>query len=225
MDLNKVYFVDFLLGKGTKNVIFEPFITRAHTETLIWRRGEHLWKSPATTLDTLISLTERTGSDIAFVDVRGRDIEYTEELIDAMKTQNTSVGLGLICDSRETITLAENSSVVDCLCLYGDTTSRHLPVIRMDGKLSDAIQRGDAGYFAKTDAERLIHESSNDSIRILGGLGVDRIVDGAPVYIYETVRKTATIMDAKWACGSGGVIPDTNYLELISLLGAFGNIR
>ncbi|MGN1410110.1 MAG: hypothetical protein ACI4XJ_08030, partial [Eubacteriales bacterium] len=70
MDRNKKYFLDFLNGSGQKNVLFEPFISKAHAETLIWRRGENLWDTPENYIDTLIYLSERTVSDVIFADIR-----------------------------------------------------------------------------------------------------------------------------------------------------------
>jgi len=223
MDQNKKYFTDFLCGSGTKNVIFEPFINRNHTETLIWRRGEHLWSTPTSTLETLISLSERTQADVVFADVRGHDNEWIEEILSTMEKNVTTLGLGLICNSSDAIMLAERSPSVCCLALYGELISKNLPVIRMDGSIDDSIRRGDQGYFARDNAEKIL--ASSCDIRILGGFGIENIVNGSPVEIYKKVRYIAENFPQRWACGSGGIIPNENYLELISLLGAFANIR
>ena len=75
MDRNKKYFIDFLIGTPTKNVIFEPYITRELTEALIWRRGGNLWSTPEQCISTLASNTERTRADIFFIDMN----DFTEE--------------------------------------------------------------------------------------------------------------------------------------------------
>ena len=108
--------------------------------------------------------------------------------------------------------------------LYGDLTSEKLPVIRLDGSIEDAIARGDAGYFAERGYEDLLNEYGG-KIRILGGLGVEEIISAQPVEIYNKVEEIFRRYPGQWACGSGGVLGEGNYLELISLLGAFGRVR
>ena len=223
---NKQYFLDFLAGRGTANVLFEPFIGRMHTETLIWRRGEHLWDSPAHYVDTLIALSERTRADVIFCDMRFYADAEKKELIRAMEACGNAGGIGyaVICNNAADLALAEISSAICSAAVYGDAVPERLPVIRMDGSLEDAIARGDNAWYAADHAEQHLMEAGG-KIRILGGLGRDFILKGAPVNIYAEVERLAAAYPGQWACGSGFEIPEENYLELISLLGAFGRIR
>ncbi len=220
------YFTDFLLGKGSVNVIFEPFIPRDNVENLIWRRGEHLWHTPSSYLDTLASLTDRTRADVVFADIRSFNDEEKAETVRFIEEYSTDDGIGfaLICDSGADIALAESCEKICCVAAYGEITSEKLPVIRMDGSVEDAIGRGDSGYFALENAEELLGKYG-DRIRILGGLGRDFVLGSSPVTIYSYVEELAKKYPGKWACGSGTSIGGQNYLELISLLGAFARIR
>ncbi|MBQ8513244.1 MAG: hypothetical protein IJ497_11565 [Clostridia bacterium] len=220
--MNGRYFTEFLLGQGTLPVLFEPFLSKTHTETLIWRRGGHLWDTAEHVIDTLISLTDRTRSDVIVLDMASLPSHAgLEAAIDAAR-KTTDVGFCLLCRSRDELAIAETSA--DSAGLYGDLTTDKLPVIRMDGTIEDAIARGDCGYFALSGAEELL-EKYGDRIRILGGLGVKEVSASAPVAIYDKVEELYRRYPGKWACGSGGEIGNGNYLELISLLGAFGRVR
>lgn len=223
MACDKRHFLDFLCGFGTVNVLFEPFLSHTHAETLIWRRGSHLWDTAEHTLDTLTYLTERTQTDMVFADIRALSDDSKNEMLAAVTEfrEKSALGYGIICDSKD-IPLCE--SVCDCLCVYGDGMSSKVPIIRMDGSVGDAVSRGDCGWYCREEAEKYLAEYG-DKIRILGGLGINTIVGGSPVKIYARVERTAHEYRGKWACGSGGMIPDENYLELISLLGAFARIR
>jgi len=225
MEKSKKYFIDFLCGAPTKNVIFEPYITRELTEALIWRRGGNLWSTPEQCISTLASCTDRTRADIFFLDMK----DFTEEEksviprdILAFKKIESNLGVGVICHSEEDISLVEDSA--DCLCVYGGAKSGKLPVIRMDGTPEEAIARGDLAWFATSGAEAHL-AAYGGKLKILGGLGVDFIVNSSPVKIYSYVEELAEKYPNMWACGSGGEIPGDRYLEFISLLGAFGRIR
>lgn len=220
--MNGRYFTDFLEGHGTFPVLFEPFLSKTHSETLIWRRGEHLWATPDAAIDTLLSLTERTRADVIVLDPER--IPFTDalpELILQTKTE-TDVGFCLLCRTEEELKLAQ--SCADCVGLYGSLTCDSLPVIRMDGSIEDAIARSDCGYFAQCGCEELL-ENYGEKIRILGGLGVDYVSHTSPVEIYDKIEDLYHKYPGQWACGSGGEIGESNYLELISLLGGFGRIR
>ncbi len=227
MDLNKKYFTDFLCGHGTKSVLFEPFISKYQTETLIWRRGEQLWNTPENYIDTLIALSERTLSDVIFADVRGMEEENLKKLLEHISKYRKDVserGFGIITDNNNDIKPIEESGVVDVLCVYGDIFSSTLPTIRMDGSAENAIKLGYCGYYITDNAEETLAKYS-DKIRILGGLGKNNIENSSPVKIYSRVESIHSEYGNKWACGSGGSISDEKYLELISLLGAFSHIR
>lgn len=221
---DKHYFLDFLAGHGTNNVLFEPFLHRRHAETLIWRRGEHLWNTADAYVETLVALSHRTKADVVFCDMR--IFADTEKMFRSMETYSSDngIGFGVICNTPKDLALAEKSSVVCLAAVYGNAQSRQLPIIRMDGTLADAITRGDAGWYAADKAEQHLKEADG-RIRILGGLGPELILHSSPVKIYAEVERLAAEYPGQWACGSGFEIPEEYYLELISLLGAFGRIR
>ena len=223
---NKRYFLDFLSGKGSVNVIFEPFISRAHTETLIWRRGAHLWETPAAYVDTLFSLSPRTRSDVVFCDMRAFPDPQKEELLRTIENFRDAedIGFGVICEVEKDLFLAERCPAVITAAVYGGAVSKRLPLIRMDGTLEDAIARNDAGWYASDDAAAHLKKAEG-RIRILGGLGRQLVLATSPVEIYGAVADLAAEYPGQWACGSGFEIPDDRYLELISVLGAFGRIR
>jgi hypothetical protein len=225
MDLNKKYFLDFLSGKPVKPVIFEPFLSRAHSETLIWRRGDDLWLTPEKYLDTLTHLSARTYSDIVFVDMRLFDEDGKKLLLKEISKKDISPqGYGIITDNENDIAAAEKTNAIDVIAVYGDIKSSCTPTIRMDGDITDALQLGYKGWFASDSAEEYL-EKSGDKIRILGGLGVQRLESSSPAAIYARVTELHKKYGSSWACGSGGTISDDNYLELIAMLGAFGRIR
>ena len=223
---NKQYFLDFLSGNRTVNVIFEPFIRRTHTETLIWRRSPLLWDTPEHYVDTLVALAPRTRADVVFCDMRIFAGEEKEQLIDAIEhcPGESEIGFGVICDHAEDLEIAETSHAICSAAVYGNAISKRLPTIRMDGTLAEAITRGDAGWYASNNAKEAL-KTADGRIRILGGLGRELVLRGSPVKIYEEVERLAAEYPGQWACGSGFEIPDDNYLQLISILGAFGRIR
>ena len=216
-------FLGFLAGREAVPVLFEPFLSRRHAETLIWRRGPQLWDTPAYECATLVSLTERTGSDFVWLDLRNRTAEDKRALAEAVMTLRETVpflGFGFLGDSREDVLLAEEAG--DAAALWGDVRSDRLPVIRMDGTIRDAVRRGDSGWFARSGAEEALDEADG-KIRILGGLGTDRLSLPAP--LYARVEALDDVRRGQWAVGSGGVVGDEEYLGLIAMLGAYARIR
>ena len=223
MNRDKRIFLDFLVGHGTRPVLFEPFLSKRHTETLIWRRGSKLWDTAAHTVGTLVSQTERTRADVLFLDLRPMDPEEKRAAvreIRAAREKNALLGFGVIGETDEDVILGEEAA--DALCLYGTKTSDRLPVIRMDGTLRDAIRRGDAAWFAQSDAEDALRESDG-RIRVCGGLGIDRLSN--PAEVYARIERLTAEYGAAWAVGSGGVIPEEDYLGLIAMLGAYARVR
>ena len=216
-------FLGFLTGREKIPVLFEPFLSRRHTETLIWRRGPQLWDTPAHECAALIAATERTGSDFVWIDLRNRTPADKRALANeaaARKADFPFLGFGFLGDSPEDARLAEEAG--DAAALWGDVTSDKLPVIRMDGMLRDAARRGDAGWFAPFGAEEALAEAEG-RIRVLGGLGTDRLSLPAP--LYARIEALDAAFRGQWAVGSGGVVAEEDYLGLIAMLGAYARIR
>lgn len=210
--------------RGKKAVIFEPFVSRTHTETLIWRRGDELWDTPEHYIDTLVSLSERTMSDVIFADMRLFDFGGKRRLLEYISHKDFSPrGFGIITDSSDDIAFAEESGA-DVIAAYGDIKSKALPTIRMDGDIENAILLGYDGWYASDSAKEYLTKYG-DKIRVLGGLGVKWVEGSSPMEIYTEVGEIHKQYGSSWACGSGGEISSDKYLELISLLGAFGRIR
>ena len=221
----KRIFLDFLAGRSKTPVLFEPFLSRRHAETLIWRRGSRLWDDPTEEVRTLVSVTERTGADFVWIDLRDRDISDRRKLRDAVLTEKGAegeIGFGFLCSVREDVDLAEPAA--DALGLYGDLLCPALPVIRMDGTLADAVRRGDCAWFAADGirAEDALKEASG-KIRILGGLGVGEL--SSPALLYARVEKLGAEYPGEWGPGSGGTVAEDDYLGLIAMLGAYARIR
>ena len=220
---NKRYFLDYLEGHGTLPVLFEPFLSRRHTETLIWRRGPQLWDTPAHTVSTLVSQTERTGADFLFYDLRPlfpeRKREAGRELL-LLREREPELGIGILGESPEDIRTGEEAA--DMLCLFGPLSSDRLPVVRMDGGPEEAYRRGDCGWFAPERAEEFLGEWGA-RLRILGGLGPDRL--SSPAEVYARTERLDGAYRGSWAAGSGGCIGEEEYLGLIAMLGAYARIR
>ncbi len=220
---NKAVFLDFLAGRRGFPVLFEPFLSRRHAETLIWRRGNRLWSEPGSEVSTLISATERTGSDFVWIDLRNRDPAEKNALALAAeknRPQFPFLGFGFLGETDEDAFLADRYG--DAAALWGEIRPHSVPVIRMDGTPEDAVRRGDAGWFAESGAEEAL-ERAGGGIRILGGLGIDRLSLPAPLYARTEALNAA--FPGQWAVGSGGMIADDEYLGLIAMLGAYARIR
>lgn len=204
--------------------LFEPFIEASVAEQLIYRRGEHLWNTPEGYIDTLCSAGEMTDSDVITVNARlwrGREDELFHTLVERA---TDTLRFVCICNSKEVAHMADRCGGVCAVAVYGDITA-HKPTIRMDGTAEDALRMGCAGWFAPHDAENYWDEYS-DRIAILGGLGEDYLTATGPVSIHRRCEKIYKITDnRRYALGSGGCIPDKQYLKFISMVGIYKQYR
>lgn len=224
-------FLDALAGKPGDPVLFEPFVPVYLTEQLIWRRGEHLWDTVSTYLDTLFSLRERTYADVVIADMRRFGDAQAVEMADGMAELATEeIRFVALCGSPVQMQAASASSGVCAAGLYGwedwlGNEEISLPAIAMDGACDAAVGRGFAGWFCPADGEAY-WDTYHDRISILGGLGVEWLRTGQPVEIHdrceELFRKT---QNAGYLTGSGGEVTKEDYLSLISLLGIYRKYR
>ena len=116
MDVNKRYFLDFLLGTGDVHVLFEPYFSRENAEALIWRRGDHLWDSPKEYIKTMLSVAERTQSDVMVCDIGlfgGNNKLLFIEYLRKYMLKGRPVGTCVICHSQDDVDMT--SDIADCL--------------------------------------------------------------------------------------------------------------
>ena len=118
---------------------------------------------------------------------------------------------------------------VEAVCaigMYGEIHRGRLPVIAMEHTLSAAIDAGCAGWYCRDGALERHWDDAHDKIAILGGLGEDWVCATSPAAIHhraeDCFRHTANV---RMAIGSGGMLSDTAYLSLISLLGIYRRYR
>lgn len=200
--------------------LFEPFIDSRIAEQLIWRRGKHLWNTPELYIDTLAALNERTVSDVIVADTRGfgASLDALYETINGYADDH--MAFICLCDTMESAKRADLCGGVCAVAVYGNVKSKK-PMIKMDGLPEDAIVSGCAGWFAPCDAERYWAEYG-DKIAILGGLGVPYLTSTGPVTIHTRCEKLYDrTKNVRYALGSGGCMPQENYLEFISMLGIY----
>lgn len=207
-------------------VLFAPFVSRYLTEQLIWRRGPHLWQTPHSYIDTITSLRERTYADVVIADAR----LFPDDMgafADAME-QFAVDGIRYValCD---TPAQAHYFDAVDSVCaigIYGEIQIGKLPVIAMEHAISTAIAAGCAGWYCRDGQLETHWKDTHTKIAILGGLGENWVSDASPTAIHHRVEScfhnTASV---RMAIGSGGILPDTAYLSLISLLGIYRRYR
>ncbi len=200
--------------------LFEPFIHTRIAEQLIWRRGEHLWNTPETYIDTLIALNNCTNGDVVIADTRKFGSDPTPLYRAMVARTSDTLRFVCICDTRTAAEQADRCGAVCAVGVYGNIRSRK-PMIKMDGCLGDAIKGGYAGWYAPRRAEDYWNESC-DSIAILGGLGADYVASTGPASIHRRCEGLYRLTDnRRYALGSGGCLSDGHYLELISLLGIY----
>lgn len=200
--------------------LFEPFIHPRIAEQLIWRRGEHLWDTPETYIETLISLGECTGADVIVADARlfADDMEKLCKVM--VKRATDTLRFVCLCGTPESVKAADRCGGVCAVGVYGKVKSKK-PMIRMDGTLCDALKEGAAGWYAPKDGEKY-WEESGEYIAILGGLGAEYVSSTGPASIHRRCEELYRMTDnRRYAIGSGGCIAEGHYLELISLLGIY----
>ena len=200
--------------------LFEPFIHTALAEQLIWRRGEHLWSTPEPYIDTLVSLREQTESDVVVADTRqfGGTLDLLYRTI--VKYVDDHLRFVCLCDTKEAAELADRCGGVCAVGCYGDVRADK-PAILMDGTAEDAVSLGYAGWFAPNRGEEYWDEYG-DRIAILGGLGQDYLCKTGPAGIHKRCEKLYSVTEnRRYALGSGGCLPNENYLEFISMLGIY----
>lgn len=224
-------FLDALAGIPGDPVLFEPFIPVYLTEQLIWRRGEHLWDTVSTYLDTLTSLRERTYADIVIVDMRRFGDDLAGEMAAGMAEFATEeIRFVALCGSPVQMQKAAVSAGVCAVGLYGwetwlDETPFSLPAIAMDGECETAVQRGFTGWFCPADGEAYF-EKYHGKISILGGLDAGWVQKGQPVEIHSRCEDLfRNTKNAGYLVGTGGEVSKEDYLSLISLLGIYRKYR
>ena len=96
----------------------------------------------------------------------------------------------------------------------------------MGHSLSEAIDAGCAGWYCRDGALETHWEDAHNKIAILGGLGENWVRDASPAAIHHRAEKCfCHTANVRMAIGSGGTLPDTAYLSLISLLGIYRRYR
>lgn len=222
---------EFLTGTKGGAVLFEPYISKTNTETLIWRRGPELWDCAEHYFFTQLSLAERCLSDCVILNLGFfGDSKNKEKLISmTISKDNDDKEFCVICGNRNESKLCETmnengSARIGVLGLYTDAASRRTPSVRMDGRIEDAVARGESGYYVRCGIRSCIEKYSND-IRLLGGLGTEFVSSSKPVSIYSEIDEIFGMSHGCWAVGSGGEISADNYLQLISLLGAYLRLK
>ncbi|MBQ4605707.1 MAG: hypothetical protein IJB15_03320 [Clostridia bacterium] len=224
-------FLDALAGVPGDPVLFEPFIPVYLTEQLIWRRGEHLWNTVDTYLDTLFSLRERTYADVVIADMRRFGDALAGKMAERMADMATEeIRFTALCGSPLQMQAACGSAGVCAVGLYGwknwlGAEAFALPAIAMDGDCSAATERGFAGWYCPDGAEESWN-TCHGKISILGGLGVDWLKRGQPAAIHERCEDLFRLTkNSGYLVGSGGEVTKEDYLSLISLLGIYRKYR
>ena len=200
--------------------LFEPFVVQKLTEQLIWRRGSHLWNTPESYIDMMISLRERTLSDVVFLDSRPYDLTETRAVLTrAEKRLHPLSGLIVLCDNPSAQALSESCSSVCAIGGYGPfLRPGNKPLIRMDGTPEAAIEEGASGFYAPRGGIELWRKY-HGKIAICGGLGSSECENNSPVGIHAQIESIAgETNNAGFLPGSGGCISEHHYLQLISLL-------
>ena len=222
---------EFLKGKKGGAVLFEPYISKHNTETLIWRRGHELWDCAEHYFFTQVSLAERCLSDCVILDLEffGGSGDKEKLIHLTASADYADKEFCVICTNRDESELCERmnakeSARVAVLGLYRNAAHQRTPSVRMDGTIEEAVERGENGYFVRSDVRGCIEKYGNE-ILLLGGLGTEFISLSKPAAIYAEIDTVFRMSGGRWAVGSGGKIPTDDYLQLISLLSAYIRLK
>lgn len=207
---------------GARPTLFEPFIHKSLAEQLIWRRGPQLWDTPAHYVDTMVSLRERTQADVVILDARPYCMRSLFEMLYAAETLTPKTSACVVlCRTQEQVAECVHSPVVCAIGGYEDTHPYVTPFIRMDKTAEYALSEGADGWFAPSDAEAC-YEIFGTSLSVCGGLGADAVAAMEPLAIHRRAQALFdTTKSQGYLIGSGGEIPDSAYLSLISMLGIY----
>ncbi|MBE6658276.1 MAG: hypothetical protein E7604_07515 [Ruminococcaceae bacterium] len=202
--------------------LFEPFIHKELAEQLIWRRGPQLWDTPAHYVDTMVSLRERTQADVVILDARSYCMRSLFEMLYAAETLTPSTSACVVlCRTQDQVAECMHSPVVCAIGGYEDTHPYIMPFIRMDKTAEDALSEGADGWFAPSDAETHFAQYGA-ALSICGGLGADTVTAMEPLAIHRRAQALFDVTHSQgYLIGSGGVIAESAYLSLISLLGIY----
>lgn len=208
-------------------VLFEPLINENICEQLIWRRGKNLWDTPENYAETIISLQERTKSDVVIFDMR-RFTDGENQILLNYISRNLSDNLKavMLCETMNQHETAEKSNSVCAIGGFSKSVKpQNLPFIRMDGNIAEAISESANGYYAVSQAET-VYEAYGDKIAILGGLGLDWLNGTNPTEVHQRCENLYKLTcNNHYAIGSGGFGGETDFLNFISLLSMYIRYR
>ncbi|MBO5274745.1 MAG: hypothetical protein J6I45_09040 [Clostridia bacterium] len=215
-------FINALTGKGSISpTLFEPFISQSFTEQLIWRRGDTVWQTPESRISALVSLRERTLSDVIALDVRNDSPEIIEALLRyASDLLPEGSALVVMTEDKEAVALSTPVNHVCAIASWNLPRQSDKPFIRMSSDIGTALAEYADGCFAEAHAEDAL-EAAEGRITVLGGIGADYLNHTGPASIHA--RCAALMNHNRYILGSGGEVSE--YLGLISLLGAYRKKR
>jgi len=209
--------------EAARPTLFEPFINPFLAEQLIWRRGPQLWDTPEHYVKTMISLRERTQADVVILDARGYSIPSLVRLLSTVEHDLPQASRAVIlCEDMRCVKEAVRSDAVCAIGIYGQTyPTDDLPFIRMDRTAEEAVIEGSLGWYAPASAETY-YNAYCGRLTICGGLGADAVASAEPISIHQRIQSLVDqTQNLGYMIGSGGTVPASSYLSLISMLGIY----
>lgn len=208
-------------------VLFMPYIPQYLAEQLIWRRGSHLWETPEAYIDTITSLQEQLHADTAIADSRLFPDDALAAFAHRMeKHADNGVRYVVLCHSEKQTSYFDCMDAVCALGVYGKIHCGKLPVIAMAHTPEEAISAGCAGWFCSNGDGEKYWDRLHHSIAVLGGIDASWIQSVSPVEIYRRIENfSADTRNQRAAIGIGGDLSNESYLQLISLLAIYENLR